>query len=43
LTLKMTGTTHKESYKPMFIMSVGFTLLGTIVAGILLILFPGLA
>jgi len=43
LTLKMTGTTHKESYKPMFIMSVGFTLLGTIVAGILLMLFPGLA
>lgn len=43
LTLKLTGTTHKEAYKPMFIMSVGFTLLGTIVAGILLIAFPGLA
>ena len=43
LTLGLTGTTHKESYKPMFIMSVGFTLVGTIVAGILLILFPGLA
>lgn len=43
LTLKLTGTTHKEAYKPMFIMSVAFTLLGTVVAGILLILFPGLA
>ncbi len=40
LTLGLTGTIHKESYKPMFVMSVGFTLLGTVVAGILLILFP---
>lgn len=43
MTLGLTGTTHKEAYKPMFIMSVGFTLLGTIVAAALIILFPGLA
>ncbi len=43
MTLNLTGTTHKEAYKPMFIMSVGFTLLGTIVAAALIILFPGLA
>lgn len=43
LTLSLTGNTHKEGYKPMFIMSVGFTLLGTVVAAVLLMLFPGLA
>ena len=43
LTLQLTGCTHKEGYKPMFWMSVIFTLIGTIVAGALLILFPGLA
>ncbi len=43
LTIGLAGTTHKESYKPMFIMSVAFTLLGTVAAGILLMLFPGLA
>ena len=43
LTLGLTGTTHKEAYKPMFVMSVLFTLIGTIVAGVLLIVFPGLA
>lgn len=43
LTLQLTGCTHKEGYKPMFLMSVVYTLVGTIVAGVLLILFPGLA
>ena len=42
LTLQLTGCTHKEGYKPMFLMSVLFTLIGTIVAGAMFILFPGL-
>lgn len=42
LTLQLTGCTHKEGYKPMFLMSVLYTLVGTIVAGVLFILFPGL-
>ncbi len=42
LTLQLTGCTHKEGYKPMFLMSVVYTLVGTIVAGVLFILFPGL-
>ncbi|MCC8151503.1 MAG: hypothetical protein LIO96_08640 [Lachnospiraceae bacterium] len=43
LTLNMIGCTHKEAYKPMLIQSVVFTLLGSIAATIILVLFPGLA
>ncbi len=43
LTLNLIGCTHKEAYKPMFIQSVVFTLIGSIVATVLLIAFPGLA
>ena len=43
LTLRMIGCTHKEAYKPMFIQSVIFTLIGAVVATVLLVIFPGLA
>jgi len=42
LALALAKSTHKESYKPMFLMTVAYTLLGTIVAA-LLCLIPGLA
>ena len=42
LALALAKCTHKESYKPMFLMTVAYTLLGTIVAA-LLCLVPGLA
>lgn len=43
LGIGLAKTSHKESYKPMFLMTVAYTLLGTIVAAVLLALFPGLA
>lgn len=43
LGLQLAKTNHKESYKPMFMMTVAYTLLGTIIAAVLFILFPGLA
>ncbi len=42
LTLGLTGCTHKEAYKPMFMQSVVFTLIGAVVATVLLMLFPAL-
>ena len=42
MTLGMSKTTHKESYMPMFLMSVIWTLIGTIVCGALLLAFPSL-
>ena len=42
MTLGMSKTTHKESYKPMFLMSVIWTLIGTIVCALLLTAFPSL-
>lgn len=39
----MAKSTHKESYKPMFMTTVFFTLIGTCVVTALLMLFPGLA
>lgn len=42
LTLRMTCTTHKESYKPMFLMSVLWTLIGTIVCAALIMAVPSL-
>lgn len=43
LTIGMAGTTHKESYRPQFYMTVLWTLVGTIVCGALIMLFPGLS
>ncbi len=42
LTLGLTKTTHKEAYKPLFLMTVTYTLIGTLVAMALFMLFPGL-
>ncbi|MCR5082460.1 MAG: hypothetical protein K6B15_03205 [Parasporobacterium sp.] len=42
MTLGMIKCTHKEAYKPMFLMSVIWTLIGTVVAGILFVAFPQL-
>jgi H+/gluconate symporter-like permease len=43
LTIGMAGTSHKESYKPQFLMTVAWTLAGALVAAILIALFPNLA
>lgn len=43
LTLQLTGCSHKEAYKPMFLQTVVFTLGGAIIATVLIVLFPGLA
>lgn len=43
LTLQLTGCTHKEAYKPMFMQTVVFTLIGAVIATVLLIAFPGMA
>lgn len=43
LTLGLTHCTHKQSYKYMFLNTVVYTTLATIVAAVLFILFPGLA
>jgi H+/gluconate symporter-like permease len=43
LTLGMARTTHKQSYKPMFFMTVMWTLIGAAVAAIMIALFPGLS
>lgn len=43
VALGLAGTSHKESYKPMFLMSVAWTFIGTLVAGILFVAFPGLS
>lgn len=43
LGLSLTRTTHKEAYKPMFLMTVAYTLLGTVVCAALCMLFPALA
>lgn len=43
LTLQLTGCTHKEAYKPMFLQTCIFTLGGAIIAAVLIMLFPGLA
>jgi H+/gluconate symporter-like permease len=43
LTLGLAGTNHKQSYRPMLYMTVLWTLLGAVVAGLLIALFPGLA
>ncbi len=43
LTLSMIGCDHKEAYKPMFMQSCIFTLIGTIICAVLIIAFPGLA
>ena len=43
LTLSLSKTTHKESYKIQFIMTVFWTFMGALVASILLVLFPGMA
>ena len=42
LTLGLTHCTHKQSYKYMFLNTVVYTTVGTIVAAVLFILFPGL-
>lgn len=42
VALSLAKCSHKESYKPMFMMTVAYTLLGTIVAA-LLCLIPGIA
>lgn len=43
LTLQLIGCNHKEAYKPMFLQTVVFTLIGAIIAAVLIIAFPGLA
>ena len=43
LTLQLSGCTHKEAYKPMFMQTCLFTLGGAVIATVLIILFPGLA
>lgn len=43
LLFGIAGTTVKESYKPMFVTSVGATLMGAIVCTILCLIFPGIA
>lgn len=43
LTLQLTGCSHKEAYKPMFLQTVVFTLGGAVIAAVLIMLFPGLA
>ena len=43
LTLGLTHCTHKQSYKYMFLNTVVYTTIATIVAAVLFILFPGLA
>lgn len=42
LTLGLARTSHKESYKPMFLMTVAYTLVGTLVAMAMFLMFPGL-
>lgn len=42
LTIGLARTSHKESYKPMFLMTVIYTLIGTLVAMALFLAFPGL-
>lgn len=42
LTIGLARTTHKQSYKPLFLMTVVYTLIGTLVAMGLFLLFPNL-
>lgn len=42
LSLSLAKTNHKQSYLPMFLMTVAYTLVGTIVAAAMFALFPGL-
>lgn len=43
LTLSLSKVTHKEGYLPEFMESVVFTMAGTVVCAILIIVFPGLS
>ncbi len=43
LGLHLTKTTHKQAYLPMFLMTVAYTFLGTIVAAALCLAFPAIA
>lgn len=43
LTLQLIGCNHKEAYKPMFLQTVVFTLIGAVIAAVMIIAFPGLA
>lgn len=43
LTLSLAKTTHKESYPSLCVLSVIWTLIGTIVAAVLIFTFPGLS
>lgn len=43
LGLGLAKTSHKESYKPMFLMTVAYTFLATVVCAALCAFFPGLA
>ena len=43
LILGMSKISHKEGYLPVFLVTVAYTLVGTIVAALLFIFFPGLA
>lgn len=43
LTLQLIGCNHKEAYKPMFLQTVVFTLIGAIIAAAMIIAFPSLA
>lgn len=42
LTLHLIGCNHKEAYKPMFLQTVVFTLIGSIIATVMIVLFPSL-
>ena len=43
LGLHLTKTTHKQAYLPMFLMTVAYTFLGTVVAAALCLAFPAIA
>jgi len=42
LSISIARSTHKQSYLPMFLQTVVYTFIGTIVAAALLVAFPGL-